>query len=327
MGLGQWGPDLWLGAVPLSSIPPPSLRTAPDGLTQGVGSAYGRHLANTIELSKTAAIQNGRYTVVVACRQLVGSVALFVAQCDCLPVCLYTCTCYIVGLYKWLCVCTYLNAVCRCHIGVSLSCLKHCEPIKVLANPVVIIAVAALKLKSCAAAQGRSDGGVYRYIYPQNQSTLQIFMWLKLVVFSLTHAGQIRYRASVRLSSCFFYLLTHHNLYPPPKWNSWLRPCCSWLILCMQRARRRRCKLTAYSWSSVVDGRWYWHCKEDACQHLMHVSTMSDSSVISVVVFQFQFQLKFLLCDFPVTIKFQLFFSVSISVTIIIFQFLFQFQF
>jgi len=31
--------------------------------------------------------------------------------------------------------------------------------------------------------QGRSDGGVYRYIY-QNQSTLQIFMWL-LVVFSL----------------------------------------------------------------------------------------------------------------------------------------------
>ena len=113
-------------------------------------------------------------------------------------------------------MCTYLNAVCRCHIGVSLSCLKHCEPIKVLANPVVIIAVAALKLKSCAAAQGRSDGGVYRYIYPQNQSTLQIFMWLKLVVFSLTHAGQIRYRASVRLSSCFFYLLTHHNLYPPP---------------------------------------------------------------------------------------------------------------
>ena len=29
--------------------------------------------------------------------------------------------------------------------------------------------------------------------------------------------GQIRYRASVRLSSCFFYLLKHHNLYPPMK--------------------------------------------------------------------------------------------------------------
>jgi len=27
--------------------------------------------------------------------------------------------------------------------------------------------------------------------------------------------GQIRYRANVRLSSSFFYLLTHHNLYPP----------------------------------------------------------------------------------------------------------------
>jgi len=27
--------------------------------------------------------------------------------------------------------------------------------------------------------------GVYRYIYPQNQSTLQIFMWLLVVFFSL----------------------------------------------------------------------------------------------------------------------------------------------
>jgi len=40
-------------------------------------------------------------------------------------------------------------------------------------------------------------------------------MWL-LVVFSLSGPGQIRYRASVRFSSCFYYLLTHHNLYPPP---------------------------------------------------------------------------------------------------------------
>ena len=29
-------------------------------------------------------------------------------------------------------------------------------------------------------------GGVYRYIYPQNQSTLQIVMWLLIVFFSLT---------------------------------------------------------------------------------------------------------------------------------------------
>jgi len=32
--------------------------------------------------------------------------------------------------------------------------------------------------------------GVYRYIYPQNQCTLQIFMWL-LVVFFLFDPGQI----------------------------------------------------------------------------------------------------------------------------------------
>ena len=70
--------------------------------------------------------------------------------------------------------------------------------------------------------QGRSDGGISVYI-PQNQSTLlQIFMWLLVVVF-LFDPGKIRYRTSVHLSSCFFYLLTHHNLYPP-KWNSWLRP-------------------------------------------------------------------------------------------------------
>ena len=60
-----------------------------------------------------------------------------------------------------------------------------------------------------------ATAGISVYILPPpNQSTLQIFMWL-LVVFFLFDAGQIRYRASVRLSSCFFYLLTHHNLYPP----------------------------------------------------------------------------------------------------------------
>jgi len=38
-------------------------------------------------------------------------------------------------------------------------------------------------------------------------------MWLLVVFFSLT---QDKYdRASVRLSSCFIYLLTHHNLNPP----------------------------------------------------------------------------------------------------------------
>jgi len=60
--------------------------------------------------------------------------------------------------------------------------------------------------------QGRSDGGYIGIYAPsqKNQSTLQIFMWL-LVVFFLFDPGQIPYRASVCLSSCFFYLLTHHN--------------------------------------------------------------------------------------------------------------------
>jgi len=41
-------------------------------------------------------------------------------------------------------------------------------------------------------------------------------MWL-LVVFFLLDPGQMRYRASVCLSSCFFYILTHRNLYPQMK--------------------------------------------------------------------------------------------------------------
>ena len=58
-------------------------------------------------------------------------------------------------------------------------------------------------------SQGRSDGG-YIGIYPLQISLPYKFLcgyWL----FFLFDPGQIRYRASVRLSSCFFYLL----LYPP----------------------------------------------------------------------------------------------------------------
>jgi len=70
-----------------------------------------------------------------------------------------------------------------------------------------------LKNDTALASGAYSDGGgISVGLYPPNQSTLPIFMWL-LVVF-LFDPGQIRYRASVRLSSCFFYLLTHHNLYP-----------------------------------------------------------------------------------------------------------------
>ena len=66
--------------------------------------------------------------------------------------------------------------------------------------------------------QGRSDGGyIGIYTPPKKKSTLQILCGYNLLVvfFSLT-PGQLRYRASVRLSSCFLYLLTHHNLYHPP---------------------------------------------------------------------------------------------------------------
>jgi len=63
--------------------------------------------------------------------------------------------------------------------------------------------------------QGRSDGE-YIGIYILRISLPYKFLcgyWL----FFLFDPGQIRYRASVRLSSCFFYLLTHHNLYPQMK--------------------------------------------------------------------------------------------------------------
>jgi len=56
-------------------------------------------------------------------------------------------------------------------------------------------------------------GGISVYIYPQISLPYKFLCgyWL----FSLFEPGPIRYRANVRLSSCFFYLLTHHNLYPP----------------------------------------------------------------------------------------------------------------
>jgi len=52
-------------------------------------------------------------------------------------------------------------------------------------------------------------------------------MWLLVVVF-LFDPGQIRYRASVRLSSGFFYLLTHHNLYPPNEIPGYAPDYCSY---------------------------------------------------------------------------------------------------
>jgi len=70
--------------------------------------------------------------------------------------------------------------------------------------------------------QGRSDGGISVYIPSQNQPTLEIFMWLLLVFFSLTQDkfNIVPVCALARVS--FTYL--HTTIYTP-KWNSWLRPC------------------------------------------------------------------------------------------------------
>jgi len=63
--------------------------------------------------------------------------------------------------------------------------------------------------------QRRSDGG-YIGIYTLPKSVyLTNFLCGYWLFFFLFDPGQIRYCASVRLSSCFFYLLTHHNLYSP----------------------------------------------------------------------------------------------------------------
>ena len=63
--------------------------------------------------------------------------------------------------------------------------------------------------------QGRSDGGGISYIYSPKSVYLTNFYVVTGCFFFLFDPGQNRYRASVRLSSCFFYVLTHHNLYPP----------------------------------------------------------------------------------------------------------------
>jgi len=63
-------------------------------------------------------------------------------------------------------------------------------------------------------------------------------MWL-LVVFFLFDPGQIRYRASVCLSSSFFYLLTHHNLYPPNEIPGYA-PVCYLVLSCRENDNLRQ---------------------------------------------------------------------------------------
>ena len=102
------------------------------------------------------------------------------------------------------------------------SCMRYIDrtTLKVALNTLHLSTVAMLiacEYLRCS-TQGRSNwGGVYRYIYPQKQSTLNFYVVRPTGSFFLFDPGQIRYRASVRLSSCFFYLLTDHNYTPPMK--------------------------------------------------------------------------------------------------------------
>ena len=61
--------------------------------------------------------------------------------------------------------------------------------------------------------QGRSEGG-YIGIYTPPKSVYLTNFYVVTGCFSLFDPGQIRYCANVRLSSCFFYLLT--TIYTPP---------------------------------------------------------------------------------------------------------------
>ena len=77
----------------------------------------------------------------------------------------------------------------------------------------------------------RSNAEGYIGIYtPQNQSTLQIFMWLLVVFFSSTQDkfDIVPVCALARVS--FTYLRT--TIYTPPQINSWLRP---WLLYRVSR--------------------------------------------------------------------------------------------
>ena len=62
--------------------------------------------------------------------------------------------------------------------------------------------------------KGVETGG-YISVYIPPKSVYLTNFYVVTGCFFLFDPGQIRYGASVRLSSCFFYLLTHHNLYPP----------------------------------------------------------------------------------------------------------------
>ena len=67
------------------------------------------------------------------------------------------------------------------------------------------------RLKPTTAVQGRSDGGVYRYIYPPKLVYLRNFYMVFLLMWPRTDA--ISCHSAPQLK----FIL--------PKWNSWLRPC------------------------------------------------------------------------------------------------------
>jgi len=61
--------------------------------------------------------------------------------------------------------------------------------------------------------RGVATGGISVYIPPKSVHLTNFYVVTGC--FFLFDPVQIRYRTSVRLSSCFFYLLKHHNLYRP----------------------------------------------------------------------------------------------------------------
>ena len=70
--------------------------------------------------------------------------------------------------------------------------------------------------------QGRGHGGYIGIYTPKSAYLTNFNVVTGCCFFSLTQ-DKFDIVPVGAFSPCFFYLLTHHNLYPLPKWNSWLR--------------------------------------------------------------------------------------------------------
>ena len=95
-----------------------------------------------------------------------------------------------------------------------------------------------------------------------------------LVVFFFFDPGKIRYRASVRHSSCFFYLLTHHNLYPPNEIPGYAPANCMCAVhVCLQLAVKRSFRLTRQT-----DSRRQ-HSRHASSSSLLYIGLLYDYNV------------------------------------------------